>query len=74
MRSWVQHNILKFIGNESHENIPEALHTVLGCIYNLYLLLISSDYCVTIKNEFSATFASLVIEVAECSVLSRIIG
>jgi hypothetical protein len=30
-------NILKFVGNESHENKPEGLRSVLGCIYNLYL-------------------------------------
>jgi hypothetical protein len=37
MRSWVLQNILKFVGNESRENIPEGLRTVLGCIHNLYL-------------------------------------
>jgi hypothetical protein len=37
MRSWVLQNILKFVGNESCENIPEGLHTVLGCIHNLCL-------------------------------------
>jgi hypothetical protein len=30
-------NILKFIGNESRENIPEGQYTMLGCIHNLYL-------------------------------------
>jgi hypothetical protein len=30
-------NILNFGLNESYENIPEGLHTVLGCIHNLYL-------------------------------------
>jgi hypothetical protein len=40
------------------------------CIYNVLIL---SDYCVTIKNELPVTFASLESEVAECSVLSRII-
>jgi hypothetical protein len=35
MRSWVLRNILKFIGNESRENIAEELGTVLGCIHNL---------------------------------------
>jgi hypothetical protein len=29
-------NILNFGLNESHENILEGLHTVLGCIHNLY--------------------------------------
>jgi hypothetical protein len=35
MRSWVLRNILKFVENESRENILEGLHTVLGCIHNL---------------------------------------
>jgi hypothetical protein len=45
-------------------------------IYIIYIcnVLILSDYCVTIKNELTATFASLGIEVPECSVLSEIIG
>jgi hypothetical protein len=37
MRSWVLWNILNFVGNESRENITEGLHTVLGCIHNLYV-------------------------------------
>jgi hypothetical protein len=37
-------------------------------------VLILSDYCVTIKNELLATFVSLGSEVAECSILSGIIG
>jgi hypothetical protein len=37
-------------------------------------VLILSDYCVTIKNELPTTFAPLGSEVAECSVLSGIIG
>jgi hypothetical protein len=37
-------------------------------------VLILSNYCVTIKNELLATFGSLGSEVAECSILSRIIG
>jgi hypothetical protein len=41
------------------------------CICNILIL---SDYCVTIKNELSATFASLEIEVTECSILFGIIG
>jgi hypothetical protein len=41
------------------------------CICNALILY---DYCVTIKNELSATFASLGSEVTGCSVLSRIIG
>jgi hypothetical protein len=47
---------------------------VLGCIHNFCNILILSDYCVTIKNELPAIFASLGIEVAECSILSEIIG
>jgi hypothetical protein len=35
MRSWVLRNILKFVGNESHENIPAGLCTILECIHNL---------------------------------------
>jgi hypothetical protein len=30
-------NILKFVGNESRENIPKVLRTVLGYIHNLCL-------------------------------------
>jgi hypothetical protein len=37
MRSYVLRNNLKFVGNESRENIPEGLRTMLGCIHNLYL-------------------------------------
>jgi hypothetical protein len=37
MWSWVLRNILKFVSNESHENISEGLRTVLGYIHNLYL-------------------------------------
>jgi hypothetical protein len=40
------------------------------CICNVVIL---SDYCVTIKNELPATFASLGSD-AKCSILSRIIG
>jgi hypothetical protein len=40
------------------------------CICNVLILF---DYCVTIKNELPVTFTSLGIEVAECSILSRII-
>jgi hypothetical protein len=46
---------------------------MLGCIH-ICNVLILSDYCVTIKNELCATFASLGIEVVECSILSGIIG
>jgi hypothetical protein len=41
------------------------------CVAHAQLL---SDYCVTIKNELPMAFASLGSEVAEGSVLSRIIG
>jgi hypothetical protein len=37
MRSRVLQNILKFVGNETHENILEGLDTVLECIHNLHL-------------------------------------
>jgi hypothetical protein len=37
MSSWVLWNILKFVCNKSHENIPKELRIVLGCIHNLYL-------------------------------------
>jgi DNA polymerase III sliding clamp (beta) subunit (PCNA family) len=43
----------------------------ITCICNILIL---SDYYVTIKNELPAIFASLGIEVAECSILSEIIG
>jgi hypothetical protein len=35
MKSWLMQNILKFGGNESHENVSEGLCTVLRCIHNL---------------------------------------
>jgi hypothetical protein len=41
------------------------------CICNVLIL---SEYCVTIKNELHAAFASLGSEIDECSVLSTIIG
>jgi hypothetical protein len=74
MRSWVLWNILKFISNESHENIPDC--QLCWDVYIIYIcnVLILSDYCVTIKNELLTTFTSLEIEVPECFVLSGIIG
>jgi hypothetical protein len=50
--------------------------TLCWNIYIIYIcnVLILSDYCVNIKNELPATFASLGSEVVECSVLSRIIS
>jgi hypothetical protein len=41
------------------------------CIGNVLIL---SDYCVTIKNELPVTFASLGNEVAECFIISGIVG
>jgi hypothetical protein len=41
------------------------------CICKVHIL---SDYCVTIKNKLLVTFASLGSEVAECFILSGIIG
>jgi hypothetical protein len=41
------------------------------CVCNVLIL---SDYCVTMKNDLSVTFASLRSEFAECFVLSVIIG
>jgi hypothetical protein len=38
------------------------------------MLRAGSDYCVTIKYELPTTFVSLRTDVAECSVLSGIIG
>jgi hypothetical protein len=35
MRSWLLQNILKFGGNESHENVPKGLNTVLRYMHNL---------------------------------------
>jgi hypothetical protein len=56
-------------------NIPEDCapywDVYIICIYNVVIL---SDYYVTIKNELSATLASLGSEVVECSVLFGIIG
>jgi hypothetical protein len=43
------------------------------CIIYICNVLILSDYCVTIKNEFTAIFASLESEVAEYFIFSRII-
>jgi hypothetical protein len=63
MRSCVLCNILNFIGNESRENISKGLRTLrvvyIICICNVLNL---SDYCVTIKNELLATFASLEVK------------
>jgi hypothetical protein len=74
MRSWVLWNIFKFVGNESHENIPEGLRTMLGCIHNLFCnVLFLSNYCVTTTNELPATFASPRNEVVKCYVLFGII-
>jgi hypothetical protein len=41
------------------------------CIYNVLIL---SDYCVTMKNDLPAAFASLRSKIPECFVLSLIIG
>jgi hypothetical protein len=50
-----------------------CLDVYIICIYNVLIL---SDYCVTIKNELFATFASLGGggEVVEYSIFSEIIG
>jgi hypothetical protein len=48
-----------------------CLDIYIICICNVLVL---SDYCVTIKNELPATFTTLGSEVAECYILSGIIG
>jgi hypothetical protein len=41
MSSCVLRNVLKFISNESHKNIPEGLPTVLGCLHNVFVMYLS---------------------------------
>jgi hypothetical protein len=48
MRSWVLWSILKFVGNESHKNIPEGLHTMLECIHN-FLFLMHLSYLIIVS-------------------------
>jgi hypothetical protein len=50
MRSWVLRNNLKFVGNESHENIPEGLRIGLGCIHNLQC---TYKCCIDVRPDFS---------------------
>jgi hypothetical protein len=53
-----------------HKDCSLCWDVYIICICNVLILF---DYCVTIKNELPVTFTSLGIEVAECSILSRII-
>jgi hypothetical protein len=74
MRSWVLWNILRFIGTQNlktyRKDCTLCWDVYIICICNVLILL---DYCVNIKNKLHATFASLGIEVVECSILSGII-